>query len=140
VTGESWTGRRVVAGRAQGPALLAGAAISFLGDIDIRTGRVVGSSSDIRGQMVGGTVLVVPTTRGSAGAWRFIFQLHQHGTHPVALLTEDLPDPSVVQGAIMCAVPVVTGVARALLPALRNGDMLSVDGDAARVVRVRAEP
>jgi predicted aconitase with swiveling domain len=138
VSGEGWTGQRVVAGKARGPALKARDPISFLGDIDIRTGRVVGGASDIRGSLVTGRVLVVPTTRGSAGAWRFLFQLHQHGTNPLALVTQDLPDPSVVQGAIMCDIPVVAGVARALLPILEAGDTLAVDGEAARVDRVAA--
>lgn len=131
-------GRRVVAGEATGPALVSRGSVSFLGDIDIRTGNVVGQASDIRGRTVAGQILVVPTTRGSAGAWRFLFQLHAHGTHPLALLTEDLPDPSVVQGAIMCGIPVVAAVAEALLPLVKDGDTLTVDGDAATVARIES--
>ena len=33
-----------------------------------------------------GRVLIVPATRGSAGAWRFLHQLKQHGTHPLAIM------------------------------------------------------
>src|SRR5690606_517161 len=106
-----WIGRRVVKGIASGPALLSRTPLSFLGDIDIRTGRVVGQSSDVAGRTIGGMVLVLPATRGSAGAWRFIYQLNRHGTHPAAILTEDLPDPSVVQGAIMSGIPIIAGIA-----------------------------
>lgn len=127
------TGRRVVAGTAQGPALICRGALSFLGDIDIRTGEVVGQASAIRGRNVAGRVLVVPTTRGSAGAWRFLFQLHAHGTHPLAILTEALPDPSVVQGAIMCRIPIIASIAEALLTTVTDDTPLIVDGEAATV-------
>lgn len=128
-----WIGRRVVKGNASGPALVSRTPLSFLGDIDIRTGRVVGQSSDLAGRTIGGVVLVVPATRGSAGAWRFIYQLNRHGTHPAAILTEDLPDPSVVQGAIMSGIPVVAGVARRMLDEIDDGACLRVCGEKARI-------
>lgn len=128
-----WIGRRVVKGNASGPALVSRTALSFLGDIDIRTGRVVGQSSDLAGRTIGGKVLVVPATRGSAGAWRFIYQLNRHGTHPAAILTEDLPDPSVVQGAIMSGIPVISGVAQQMLGEIEDGVDLRVCGEKARI-------
>src|SRR5699024_6952747 len=77
-----WRGRGVVKGTATGPALLSATPISFLGDIEIVTGRVVGRSSDLVGACIAGTVLLVPASRGSAGAWRFVYQLRKHRTHP----------------------------------------------------------
>lgn len=126
-------GRGVVKGTARGAALLSGTPISFLGDLDIRTGRVTGTLSDLCGRSVAGRILVVPSTRGSAGAWRFIHQLRQHGTHPLALLTDELPDPSVVQGAILSGIPVVAGVASAVGRAAGDNSLLAVDGDAGTV-------
>lgn len=126
----SWTGRSIVKATASGPALFSNSTLSFLGDIDIRTGNVVESSSDLVGKSIAGTVLVVGSTKGSAGAWRFIYQLFQHGTHPVAIITEDLPDPSVVQGAIMCRIPIVSSLALSILAAdLPTGTILNVDGE-----------
>lgn len=117
MTGRVWSGRLIVPGRATGEALISLSPMSFLGDIDIRTGTVVEASSDICGQCIAGKVLVIPNSRGSAGAWRFLYQLFQHGTHPVALLTEELPDPSVVQGAIMTEIPIVASIAKAICSA-----------------------
>ena len=126
----SWTGHSIVNAAASGPALFSTSTLSFLGDIDIRTGNVVEKSSDLLGKSVARTVLVVSSTKGSTGAWRFIYQLFQHGTHPVAIITEDLPDPSVVQGAIMCKIPIVSRVALSLLAAgLPEGTVLNVDGN-----------
>lgn len=128
--GHSWTGRAIVRATASGPALLSGTTLSFLGDLDIRSGNVVEESSDLFGKSIAGSVLVIGSTKGSAGAWRFIYQLFQHGTHPVAMITEDLPDPSVVQGAIMCRIPIISGLAGQILAAgLPQETLLNVEGD-----------
>jgi predicted aconitase with swiveling domain len=82
-------------------------------------------------------VLIVPATRGSAGAWRFLYQLKQHDTHPVAIVTTDLPDPSVVQGAILSEIPIVSGLAHELLEAIEIGSTLRVDGDTGQVSLLR---
>ena len=65
---------------------------------------------------------------GSAGAWRFLYQLYRHNTHPVALVCRELPDPSVVQGAILAQIPIVCGPEEDLLNTLADGVPLEVDG------------
>ena len=70
-------GQPIVHGIATGPALISKKAISFLGDLNITTGEVTGELSDLIGKKISKTILVVPSTRGSAGAWRFIYQLKQ---------------------------------------------------------------
>ncbi len=132
----SWTARGVVKGLARGRALVSRKALSFLGDLDIRSGRVVGHSSDLLGEIVSGRVLVLPETRGSAGAWRFIYQLKSHDTHPVALILREMPDPSVTQGAILAGIPIV--VARqdqGFWEAVRPDDLLAIDGGKGRISR-----
>ena len=133
-----WTGRRIVSGQAIGPALVSRTPISFLGDVDIRTGRIVGASTDIVGQDLTGCVLIVPATRGSAGAWRFLYQLYKHGTHPVAILTQDMPDPSVVQGAILAKIPIVALVADKISDAVSPGTRLEVRDGKVRLVATRS--
>ncbi|NQW08931.1 MAG: DUF126 domain-containing protein [Alphaproteobacteria bacterium] len=125
---KDFEGRGIVKGVASGPALVSRTPFSFLGDVDIRTGDVIGELSDLRGQNIAGRVLVVPATRGSAGAWRFLYQLKQHGTHPVAIITGELPDPSVVQGAILSGVPIVSGLADRIGNAITDDTILRVDG------------
>lgn len=133
-----WQARGVVRGRAQGAALVSQTALSFLGDLDIRSGVVVGRSSDLLGVSVAGRVLVLPGSRGSAGAWRFLYQLRMHDTHPAALILRDMPDPSVTQGAILADVPVVVAPEAAFWAALRSADMLQVDGESGRIARCGA--
>lgn len=122
-------GRGLVPGRASGPALVSWDAISFLGDVDIRSGTIVGDLPSVKGRSVAGTVLVMPTSRGSAGAWRFLYQMIKHGTHPVAMLFGGLPDPSVVQGAILAQIPIVAHVPDAFVHGLAPAQHLAVDGE-----------
>lgn len=129
-------GRGIVRGTASGPAMLSHTAFSFLGDVDIRTGEVIGELSDLRGKIISGHVLIVPATRGSAGAWRFLYQLKQHNTHPAAIITTDLPDPSVVQGAILSEVPIVSGAADKVVNGVANGDTLFVDGTIGTIILI----
>ena len=50
--------RGIVDGSAEGPALVSAEAISFLGDVDIRSGAIVGELPSVKGRTLGGTVLV----------------------------------------------------------------------------------
>ncbi|MEY8828368.1 DUF126 domain-containing protein [Sedimentitalea sp. XS_ASV28] len=133
----AWQGRAVVKGVAEGAALVSQTALSFLGDLDIRSGRVVGRSSDLFDECVAGRILVLPASRGSAGAWRFLYQLKMHDTHPAALILREMPDPSVTQGAMLADVPVVVSPEATFWTGLRNGDMLKVDGNTGRIERCR---
>lgn len=125
--------RGLVAGIAAGPALVSPDPISFLGDVAITSGEIVAPDSRVRGRKLGGTVLVFPGSMGSAGAWRFLYQLFKHGTHPVALVAVALPDPSVVQGAILSGIPVVCEPGEDVLATINDGDQLRVDGAAGTV-------
>ncbi len=119
--------RGIVEGAAAGPALIGDEAISFLGDVDIGTGQIVGDLPSLKNASVRGTVLIFPYTRGSAGAWRFLYQLFKHGNHPVALITDTLPDPSVVQGAILAKIPILCEPAERLKGLIANGARVAVE-------------
>jgi predicted aconitase with swiveling domain len=125
--------RALVAGLAEGPALVSPDPISFLGDVAITSGEIVAPDSRVKGRRMGGTVLVFPGSMGSAGAWRFLYQLFKHGTHPVALVACTLPDPSVVQGAILSGIPVVCEPGEDVLATIADGDLLQVDGAAGTI-------
>jgi hypothetical protein len=127
-------GRGIVKGRAAGAALVAREPISFLGDVDIRTGTIVGALPSVSGRSLAGKVLVFPASIGSAGAWRFLYQLYRHGTHPVALVCREVPDPSVVQGAILAGIPIVCAPEEDVLALIADGDQVEVDGSGKVVV------
>lgn len=119
--------RGIVDGSAKGPALVGAEPISFLGDVDIRTGRIVGDLPSLRNTIVKGTVLIFPYTRGSAGAWRFLYQLYKRANAPVAIVTQTVPDPSVVQGAILAGIPIACEPEADLSKLVQNGAAVSVE-------------
>ena len=121
--------RGLVKGYARGPALVSREAISFLGDLEIQTGKIVGKLPSVKGESVGGKVLVMPGSRGSAGAWRFLYQMYKFQTHPLAIVSRTLPDPSLVQGAILAGIPVVCGFEEDIIETIKNGDMIDVNGE-----------
>ena len=126
-------GQPIVHGIATGPALISKKAISFLGDLNITTGEVTGELSDLIGKKISKTILVVPSTRGSAGAWRFIYQLKQFENHPAAIITAELPDPSVVQGDILAKIPIISNLANIISNTILNNATLKVDGKLGKV-------
>jgi uncharacterized protein len=119
----------IFGGKVRGPAMVAKEPVSFLGDVDITTGEIMGELPSVKGKRMGGTVLVFPGSMGSAGAWRFIYQQFIHGTHPLALIAKELPDPSVVQGAIMAGIPVICDPDEDVLNSIDDGDILTIDGE-----------
>lgn len=132
---EIWHGRGIVKGRATGPAMVSATALSFLGDVDIRSGQVVGQANDLLGRSVSGNVLLLPATRGSAGAWRFLYQLKVHGTHPFAMVIKELPDASVVQGAFLAEVPIIVMPEGDFWESTSDCDLLTVDGTTGTIER-----
>lgn len=129
--------RGIVIGKASGPALVSAEAVSFLGDVDIRSGRVVGDLPSVRNASLRGTVLIMPYTRGSAGAWRFLYQLFKHDNHPVAIVTNAVPDPSVVQGAILAGIPIVCEPQSPVEAQIANGQRIEIEVEGTRgVVRI----
>ncbi len=120
--------RCIVQGLSHGPALVSRQPISFLGDLDISTGKIVNRTNSLHGQSVAGTVLVMPYSSGSAGAWRFLYQLCVHDTGPVAIVQNALPDPSLVQGAILAGIPVVCEPEVDVTALVNARDDVEVDG------------
>ena len=72
-------------------------------------------------------MLIFPYTRGSAGAWRFLYQLYKHKNAPVAIITQAVPDPSVVQGAILAGIPIACEPEADLAALVENGAAVSVE-------------
>lgn len=131
--------RGLVDGQAVGPVLVA-PAVSFLGDVDIRTGCIVGDLPLVKGVSLKGHILVMPYTRGSAGAWRFLYQLSKLKTNPLAIITDEVPDPSVVQGAILAGIPMICSPEVKTADFAVTGQRLEVDAQGGvAIIRRKAE-
>ncbi len=122
-------GRVVVAGRAEGPALVSDRPISFLGGIDPETGRIIESGHPLQGQSVARRVLVFPTGKGSTVGSYVLYRLAKAGLAPCAIINAS-SEPIVAVGALISGIPMLDRVDISRL----NTDMyLTVDGEEIRI-------
>ena len=123
-------GRVLVAGSAQGIALVLEEPLSFWGGLDPATGEIVETSHPQRGALVTGRILVMPSGRGSSSSATVLAESIRLGTGPAGIVLGE-PDDIVVLGAIVAAelygtpIPVVLATIEAY-DSIRGGDELTL--------------
>ena len=80
-------GRVVVAGEAQGEALVTSDALSFWGGYDFHTGTIIDRHHPLAGVRAGGRILAVPFSKGSSTTTAVLLEAVRAGTAPAAILT-----------------------------------------------------
>lgn len=129
-------GRCVVPGFAEGEALVTRDPISGWGGIDSRTGTIVETRHELRGQSFAGKVLVFPGAKGSSG-WSNAFHLTRSlGVAPAAMLFNEMTT-KVALGAVVTRAPAMTDFDQDPLQVIRTGDWVRVDADRGVVEVVR---
>lgn len=129
-------GRAVVKGRAEGEALVADATLSFWGEVDAVTGRVIAVGHPLEGQSLAGKILVIRSTKGSSGTPMMLHLAKLEGKAPAALVNVEV-DSLAALGCIVNGIPMMTGLDRDPFQTIRSGDYVVVDADAGllRVLR-----
>jgi len=122
-------GRPVVRGRAEGPALVADATLSFWGEVDPVSGRVIGRGHPLEGNSLAGRVLVIRSTRGSSATPMVLNLAKLEGTAPAAFINVEV-DSLAVLGAIVNRIPMITDLERNPFECIRTGDYVVVDAEA----------
>jgi len=126
--------RTLLAGQAEGEALVLDEALSFWGGVDPATGEIVDVHHPQRGANVAGRVLVMPSGRGSSSSSSVLAEAIRTGTAPAAIALAE-PDAILALGAIVArelygiAMPIVV-VPRS---DLRTGDHVTVRATAETV-------
>ena len=119
-------GRKVVGGDVTGPVAKSTSPLSFLGEIDPRTGMVENPSSELNGRSVAGTVLTFPEARGSTVGPYVLYGAKKRGVAPVAMVVHNA-DAIVASAAVLARIPCVDSIP---LDLLEDGDQVHVRGDA----------
>ena len=121
-------GRKVVPGVAAGEALVTRDRISGWGGIDSRTGTIVETRHELRGQSFAGKVLVFPGAKGSSG-WSAAFHMARlSNAAPAAFLFNEMTTKMAL-GAVVTHAPSMTGFDRDPLEGIETGDWVKVDAD-----------
>ena len=115
-----------------GEVLITRSKISFLGDIDINTGKIVGSDIDIKGEIIRNKILIFPEGRGSTVGSNVIYGLSRKGLAP-KLIATCRAEPITISGAIYGEVPMISNLSEKIFDHLKNHDIVKVtitDGEA----------
>ncbi len=117
--------RKIRRGSARAAALVCSSPLSFLGGIDMASGKILDEECDSKGLSVSGKVLCFPFGKGSTVGSYAMYQLRLNHLAPAAIVN-DSAEPIIVTGAIISDIPMVDGVDVGLL---RTGDEVVVDAD-----------
>lgn len=102
-------GRCTVPGVVEGELVVSRQQISFLGDIDPKTGLIVATNHPLKGQSIKGKIFAFPSGKGSTVGSYVIFQMKKNGTAPLAIINKDA-EAIIAVGAIISDIPMVTGI------------------------------
>ena len=80
-------GRPIVAGEAEGVALVTSEALSFWGGYDFHTGAIIDAHHPLVGVRAAGRILAVPFSKGSSTTTAVLLEAVRAGTAPAAILT-----------------------------------------------------
>lgn len=116
-------GRGIVEGHCKAEALVSTKPISFLGDIDPKTGKVIEKRHDLYGECVKGKVLCFPHGHGSTVGSYVLYALAKNKMAPKAIINEKA-DPVIVVGAVIANIPMIGHVD---INRIETGDMVEVD-------------
>ena len=121
-------GRKVVGGCVEGEALVTRDRVSGWGGIDPRTGTIIETRHELRGQSFKGKVLVFPGAKGSSG-WSNQFHIARlAGAAPLAMLFNEMTT-KIALGAVVTHAPAMTAFDRDPLEVIESGDWVKVDAD-----------
>jgi len=121
-------GRKVVGGKARGPALVTSEPICFLGGVDVNTGMITEVGHPLKGKCIAGKVLVFPTGKGSTGGSYLIFEADSNGVGPCAMINRNVEQVTAI-GCIIAEIPMVDKLDSDPVAAIKDGDMVEVDAD-----------
>jgi predicted aconitase with swiveling domain len=126
-------GKPVVAGSAEGTAIVSNQPISFWGGVCPRTGEIIDRHHERLGAIITGKVFVFPQGKGSSTASATLMQSIKAGTGPAAIINLKV-DPILALGAILAdevfqkTIPIIV-VSREGFDAIQEGDYLFIKPD-----------
>jgi hypothetical protein len=93
-------GRAIVAGSAEGTALVSTEPLSFWGGVCPRTGEIIDRRHELSGANVTGKVFLLPAGRGSSTSSATLMQSIKAGVAPAAIISLSV-DPILALGSIV---------------------------------------
>ena len=135
------SGKPVIAGVAEGVALVSREPISLWGGLDPHTGEIIDRRHDRCGETVTGRVFAFPHGKGSSTASGILLESIRAGTAPAAIVNVRT-SPILALGSIVADELYGRSVPLVVLPedafcSIADGDHLAIEPDGTVVVRRR---
>jgi len=116
-------------GKAEGEAIVSKLPFSFVGDLEVATGRVIVKGHDLEGQSLKGKIFVFTTGKGSTVQPWFAYQTKVLGNGPVGMICTEA-EPVIAMVAIMNEIPMVHKLDKNPVEVIKTGDYIKMDGGA----------
>ena len=136
-------GRAVIAGHAEGTALVTAEPLSFWGGYDPATGEITDRTHPLSGTIGTGRVFEIPATRGSSTTTAVLLEAIRRGTAPAAFVTRGVDSflalAAVVAEEMYGKAPPVVALKGIDFERLEDGVEIRIE-DAGRVVMPGQRP
>ncbi|MBC7086164.1 MAG: DUF126 domain-containing protein [Methanomethylovorans sp.] len=120
--------RTISRGYAEGPLMITRDPISFLGNVDPKTGKIMDVNHELFGKSVKGKVLFFPYGKGSTVGSYVIYQLFKNGVAPAAMINIE-SEPIVAVGAIISSIPLVDRLQNDPYTFFKDGMLIKVNSN-----------
>jgi len=123
--------RVLIPGRAMGPAMVLEDTLSFWGGFNPLNGEIIDVHHPQFQQLVGGSILFIPQSRGSAGTPGGIAETLRNGSGPLAFVLAEA-DVNISVGTLVAnrlydlEIPVLE-ISLAVMAQIQNGDCVTID-------------
>ena len=101
--------RKISPGYAEGKLVISHTPISFLGDVDPRSGVIINEKNELYGKSISGKIFAFPFGVGSTVGSYVIYQMKKYDTAPAAIINEHM-EVIIAVGTIISEIPAVDGV------------------------------
>ena len=120
--------RGLVKGKGEGEALAAPTTLSFWGEVDPLSGRVIAAGHPLEGRSLRGKVLVIESTKGSSATSLVMGLAHQQGNAPAAIVNVNVDCLAVLE-CVVNGIPMVAELEQDPFEIIETGDHVCVNAD-----------
>lgn len=121
-------GRSIIEGKLFGELIISRKPLSFLGGIDMVTGKIIDPNSNLYGEQLTGKIFYLPTSIGSTVGAFVIYKLYREHLSPKAILCEKA-DTMLVTGCAISNIPLIDGININRLPKVDIIKNCEIDGN-----------
>lgn len=126
-------GKSIVAGEAEGLALVTDMPLSFWGGYDHQSGEITDRRHPLSGVIAAHKILVVPFTRGSSTTTAVLLEAIKSGTAPAAIVTTNVDSFFALASIVadeMYGTPIpIVSITPAEAATLKSGDLITIRED-----------